>query len=115
MDVVQLNSQRNLYLREIEDGQRTGNVIYIPKNWCNEFSISGGDSGGLDNPEKDGGPEIYCYAAILACPNSPVETMFVRVELLNQCEEITESEAQSIHPRLFEHLDEIDALDESTV
>jgi hypothetical protein len=103
-NVIEANRQRDLYLTD------ETHVYFAPQGWCDAWSVAKGHTGGLDYVDDEAGPqpEIYCYAPACVTPNSEVETLFVRVASLQRMREITEYEARTIHPQLFECLKEID-------
>jgi hypothetical protein len=100
-NIVDVNRERECYLT---DGVH---AYFLPKGWADHFSD--GVECGLKCIDEDGNPdpEIYCYAPTHVYLNSPIDTMFVSVAMLERMIEITPEEAQRIHPKLFEHLTEI--------
>ena len=103
-NVVEANRERHLYLSDWD------NVWFVPKDWCDAWSVATGFTGGLDYINEDGEhrPEIMCYAPVFTTKDSEVETMFCEVARLQQLNEVSEAEAKEIHPNLFKLLDEID-------
>jgi hypothetical protein len=105
-NVIEANRQRTLILT---DGEH---VYYVPEGWADGFTYAAGCTGGPDWQEGDedmaDGPGLYCYAALNTDPNSPVETLFVSVAVLQGMKEISEEEARQLHPALFEYLAAID-------
>lgn len=104
-NVVEANRERSFYLTDRQ------NVYFIPKGWCDAWSVADGFSGGLDFINEDGEaePEIYCYAPTHSRPNSPVDTLFVSVADLQKLVEIDEMPARKLHRELFLYLEKINA------
>lgn len=97
-NVIEANRERDLWLKDNADN--LNHCIFIPRGWCDEIPA---------NPlDEEDGPEIYCYAATLLIPNSPVETLWVEIARLQTMEETTQARAQKLHPALQDHLNEID-------
>ena len=99
-NVVEANRERDLWLVD-----EVCNVYFIPQGWCDEWSIAAGFTGGLDNEED--GPEIYCYAPTHTYANSPIDTLFVPVTMLQPLRETDEQTARLVHPALAAFLDAI--------
>lgn len=52
--------------------------------------------------------EIYGYAPTSEAPNSDVETMWIDLTFLYRLECADEQTARGAHPKMAEHLDELD-------
>lgn len=100
--LVERNKKEDLYIVEHEDGR----VVYIPKGWCDEFDDK--DHGGPSYLDPDTGepcPELYGYGFVGAgFTESGFDTIYWRVSDLEQGRIVTETEARTIDPALFEHL-----------
>jgi hypothetical protein len=94
--IIMNNRRRDLYFR---DGC---NITLIPKDWCDEF---------IDCDEDTGEREAYGYCATSTLPNSPVDTLWIKLSSLEHLVEVTEDEARKIHPALFARLSEINSGD----
>jgi hypothetical protein len=105
LDVLAENRKRDVFLT---DGD---NCYFFPQGWCDDFTVAKGLAGGPDYVDEEDGPqpEIYGYAPLNTTPNSEVDTLFVPLETLDNCREVTEEQAKSIHPALFTHLEKINA------
>lgn len=108
-NVVEANRERDLYLKELADDMDlpSGNVVFIPQGWCDEFTIANGFAGGPDDVEDE--PCLYGWIPLTTDANSEVHTGWYPIEALQQFPEITEQEAREIHPRMFERFAELNA------
>lgn len=97
-DVIEANRDRDLYLVD----WRYDNVVFIPKGWCDEFTVANGFAGGPDDKDE---PAIYAYGPTHSKNDSEVETLFFEIVELQEMEEVSETAARRIHPALFCHLD----------
>ena len=118
--LLQANREHGLFFQELhdpdnDDGKPSGNVIFLPKGWCDEITFANGDASGPE-PEyfvgpnatmKDSPPELYGYGPMYYGANSPVQEMWFDVQALLRYPQITEQEARKLHPKLFAYLNKI--------
>ena len=91
--VVQENRKRDVYLKTLENG-----VVFIPQGWCDEFE---------QDPNEEA--EVMTYAPVNLGVNSPIDTLYIPIRLLDAMQIITEIEARQLHSTLFETLARINA------
>ena len=95
MDYTKENEHRDLWFKErAGDGW---NCYFFPQGWADHFQHNG--------PAEAG--ELYGYAPTRTYADSPIETLCVRAECLLKMVETTAEEARKLHPRLAQHLDDI--------
>jgi hypothetical protein len=105
-NIIEANRQRDVHL---EDGR---NAYYIPQGWCDEWSVTGGSTGGLDyiNDKGVNSPEIYCYV-YLRRPTFVLDTMFVEVADLQKMREMTREEQTANYPHMYQLLEQLERKD----
>lgn len=78
------------------------NAYFVPGGWYMQHTL------GELMHEFDAN-EIYGYAPTGEAPNSGVETMWIDLTFLYRLECVDEQTARKAHPKMAEHLDELDS------
>jgi hypothetical protein len=108
--LLQANRERDLWLKEVrdpvrDDGEVSGNIIFIPKGWCDAYTFAKGHESGpeAESEAKDSPPELYGIGPMYWGKNSPVQAMWFDCQELLRYPETSEAEARKLHPKMFEY------------
>ncbi len=103
MNLIERNRTEGLYILH------TGRIVYIPQGWGDFFDdpAFGGPSF-IDDQTGEPRPELYGhgYVGENAHP-SGFDTIYWNVASLEKGREVTETEARTLDPALFAHLDRV--------